>query len=292
MSGRVLLVIAGAASLIVMAALLLMDRGLAVDGPPPIVRTEAAPAAGPDAEDAAGTAHREHQDAKPPEETAPLTAEQTTQEAKELEAALEDLRTALERSVLERLDPGAILDAALLLMDSEVDQRAVPELAVDGRLRFLLMETPDGVQAEVLVAKSNFYANVLALGIELDVPAGGPYMVDARVRERPRVTLTAWTDASGKLLHFGILTGLPPDSAANRALGLPVLEGKLTKGVLYHLSLEDPSDWGLKAYGYQNQQPFTEPITPLLDGGPWPRMDDIERFNRNLLDMYARIKER
>ena len=93
------------------------------------------------------------------------------------------LRAALEQSIYGSLDPGAILDAALELAEHRADPRAVPEPDPTGALRFEVLDAPEGVSAELRVARSDNprFASVLGLKLKLE-PAADPYVVDGLVR--------------------------------------------------------------------------------------------------------------
>lgn len=93
--------------------------------------------------------------------------EKSTPHQDELTPLLERLRSAIEASVYERLDPGAVLEVGELLVDLEAGERAIPEPDPSGELRFPILGTPEGLSAELRVARAQNYANVLVLKTSL-----------------------------------------------------------------------------------------------------------------------------
>jgi len=102
----------------------------------------------------------------------------------EASKVIERLRASMERSLSERIDPNALLDAALYLVQFEASDRAVPEPDPSGAVSFPLLGLPEGLQATLRVgqSRSSELPNVFSLDIHLtDVER--PYVVDGMPRE-------------------------------------------------------------------------------------------------------------
>jgi hypothetical protein len=96
---------------------------------------------------------------------------ETSKAHDQLEATQEEIRTAMEVALLGVLDPGAFMDVALLLTELEVASKPIPEPDPSGAMRYPVLGTPDGIRANLLVARTGNpkYANpVLALRFQID----------------------------------------------------------------------------------------------------------------------------
>jgi RNA polymerase sigma-70 factor (ECF subfamily) len=122
----------------------------------------------------------------------------------ELHQALARLPSLLDRSLEGRLDPGAILDAALLVAAHEL---GAPQLEPDsaGRLVMPVEGMPAGVEATLCVSKPN-RANQKVLTLELAFERNAPFAFENMERADPGVQLTTWTNEAEDLLHFSIHT--------------------------------------------------------------------------------------
>jgi RNA polymerase sigma-70 factor (ECF subfamily) len=207
--------------------------------------------------------------------------------AEELAKLQEKLVGALETTLHGEMDPGLFLDMALLLVELEPG-RVIPEPNPMG-MRFPLLDTPAGMQAEFVVRGGGPYdhqrlwGSVLALHASFDKPTI-PYLVDGHERRRLEAKVTIWTDAStGAVKHFGVLTNL---SFARIAP-----DGNVADGLLYNLDMAKPFEPSASLGGTKNGQPGSWPVPLSLVGGPWPRFDDIERLSQGLSKMHAKLKQ-
>jgi len=227
----------------------------------------------------------------PPEEPPPT----------ELESALEQLSGILDHSLEGRLNPGAILDAALLVAEHEVGN-ALPDLDPGGRLLLPIEGLPEGVTAQLCVSGVNrSQQNVLTLQIELERPADEPYVFEDYRRGPPTVQLTTWTTSEGELQHFSILTDISP---TRRAGGVLVDPPRFTHGVSLYTSLADPESWTMKGGGLLEVEGSLQPdggrsyktgsweLPRWIEGDPWPRTQDIRRLSARLLEMHAAARSR
>lgn len=215
----------------------------------------------------------------------------------ELEQTLQSLARSLDRSLEGRLDPGAILDAALLVAERELGA-PVLEPDVAGRLRIPVEGMPAGVEAALCVSKPNRRLEKV-LTLEISFERKTPYVFEDVERDGPGVQLTTWTNEAEELLHFNILTEVSEARLASGAYRWPP---QLTHGIGLYTPLDDPSRWKLSASGMREKEGSLEPdgnlsyetasweIPQLLEGGPWPRVDDMRRFSRRMLDMLAAAK--
>lgn len=215
----------------------------------------------------------------------------------EAEPTLQDLALSLDRSLEGRLDPGAILDAALLVAEHELGAPLLePDFA--GRLVIPVEGMPAGVEATLCVSTPNLkLERVLAL--EISFERRTPYVFEDVEREGPSVQLTTRTNEAGELLHFSILTEVGEARLASGAYRWPP---QLTHGIHLYTPLDDPSRWKLSASGMREKEGSLQPdgnlsyrsasweVPQLLEGGPWPRVDDMHRFSRRMLDMLAAAK--
>lgn len=228
----------------------------------------------------------------------PAAIPQASSEASELEAAMDDLLATVERSLGGSLDPGAVLDAALLLATHETGP-AVPEPSPGGAITYPLLDLPDGVEAELQVrGKNQRQESVLALRMRLQEPRES-WLVEGLPYREPEVEVATWTDEEGELRHFSISTGAQPGG------GFPFADAaEIRSGVLLHTPMDAPSEWKLNMGGMKPvEDAADEPgerswrsgqweIPQVLDGGPWPRVDDMNRLGELLRARYDEIRAR
>ena len=127
----------------------------------------------------------------------------------ELRTALTKLGLVLDRSLDGRIDPGAILDAALLLVEHEIGEPR-PELELNGALAIPLEGLPEGVHAELNVGKP-FSDRPPALVIRLS--REGTFAHGGYERQGAEVQLLISVDGSGGPKSLSLMTSLE--------LGLP-----------------------------------------------------------------------
>jgi RNA polymerase sigma-70 factor (ECF subfamily) len=217
----------------------------------------------------------------------------------ELHAALARLPSLLDHSLEGRLDPGAILDAALLVAAHELGS---PQLEPDvaGRLVIPVEGMPAGVEATLCVSKPN-RANQKVLTLELAFERTAPFAFENMERTGPGVQLTTWTNEDEELQHFSIHSDV---NVARRVAGIDRDPPQMTLGIGLYTPLDDPAHWKLSAGGLREKEGSLQPnggrsytsgdweIPQLLDGGAWPRVDDMRRLSRRMLAMLADAKSR
>lgn len=254
------------------------------------VQSAGAPEAGPEPEPRRDLAHPEGLGEAAPLAEEPAEPRETTRDI------VDNLYTALERAAAGQMNPAAILEAALLLTRLEPDARAVPEPSIDGAMLFPLLDPPDRVQAFVRVrppSRDPQTAQIIGLRIQLDPPAGEPYIVDGLARKPPRADFQIWYGPEGRPRACSILTSLAPAGAENKRLGLGRDALARGEGLYLYQSLENPAETGMKSFGIENGQPFINRPVPLaLEGGVWPRFAEIGTLASRLDAMYAAIRER
>lgn len=244
-----------------------------------------------DVEVANDAAPREAIAASSPDETVaePITA------TDDLVEAIERVLASIEGSFTGTFDPGAVLDGALLLAMHDFGP-AVPEPDPGGRLFFPMLDAPDGVEAELQVARNSSFQTVLSLEMRFEVPRE-PWLMEGRPHEEPKAAVTVWTNDAGELLDFTVSTGAQP------AKGFPYESAsEVPYGVLLHTDMSDPSGWKLSMGGLRPAA--TDEATgnrswtsadwevPQVLGGPWPRTDEMQELARRLDQRYAEIRAR
>ncbi len=215
----------------------------------------------------------------------------------ELEQTLHGLARSLDRSLEGRLDPGAILDAALLVAEHELGAPVLePDFA--GRLVIPVEGMPAGVEAALCVYKPNRRLEKV-LTLEISFERTTPFAFEDVERDGPCVQLTTRTNEAEELLHFSILTEVGEARLASGAYRWPP---QVTHGVHLYTPLDDPSRWTLRASGMREKEGSLQAdgnlsyrsasweVAPLLEGGPWPRMEDMRRLSRRMLAMLAAAK--
>jgi len=204
---------------------------------------------------------------------------------------LEDLRSAMERSIGEVMNPSALLDAALMLAESDASDRAVPEPNPSGWMSFPLIDVPEGVEAHLLVAPPTSnprFARVLALEMAL-TDLEEPYYVAGTPRVRPTASVTVWLGHDGEPLHAGFQSDLDIDTHEARKRGM--LEGlTFTQNAYYAIDMNDPAKESFKTGGTENGQWFGNRDVPVvLEGRPLSHAH-VERLGRRLELLYAGIR--
>jgi hypothetical protein len=210
--------------------------------------------------------------------------------AERLVRASAELRTALEASLYDSLDPGAILDAALSLGSLEVDPRPFSEPDPSGCTVYPLVGTPEGTKAELWVGRSSKpgVAKVLSLRFELD-PSEMPYLFMGCARTKAIAQVQMQIGSDGAPLNLTILTDLPP-SSRNRDLDVPLDVGSISQGVLCYVDARDPSDWRARTHGLEDGKPGSWENTTLLLAGRWPCPDKLDAFSHLLQSQYETIR--
>jgi len=238
-------------------------------------------------------------EAEPTELTAALPAqasapEESAEQAR-LRQALERLSDVLDRSLDGRLDPGAILDAALLVAGHDVGT-PIPELQLDGSLAIPLVGLPDGVSAELRVGDPR--KNV-PLRLSIHLPREAPFTHGGFERGGPTVHLTTRFDDSGEPATFSIMTQVDPTEEAE-ARGRRGGSFQYTHSASFRSSLTSPDEWTLTLTDDVGQPipdgmeyRFAHSESPHgLEGGPWPRTDDVRRLGVRLQGLHETAKQR
>ena len=208
----------------------------------------------------------------------------------ELVHASTQLRSALEASLLDSLDPTAILDAAFSLGSLEVDPRPFSEPDPSGCMVYTLMGAPEGTRVELWVGRSSKpdVAQVLSLRFELD-PQEPPYFLDGCARAKAIAQVQMQIGKDGRPLNLTILTDLPP-SGRNRSLDVPLETGSISQGVLCFLDAKDPANWRARTHGLDQGKPGSWENTTLLLASSMPTPERLDAFSDLLQRQYATIR--
>jgi hypothetical protein len=208
----------------------------------------------------------------------------------ELVHARDELRTALEASLLDSLDPSAILDAAFSLGSLEVDPRPFSEPDPSGCMVYTLMGAPEGTRAELWVGRSSKpdVAQVLSLRFELD-PQEPPYFLDGCARAKAIAQVQMQIGKDGSPLNLTILTDLPP-SGRNRGLDVPLETGSISQGVLCFVDAKDPANWRARTHGLDEGKPGSWENTTLLLASNLPTPERLDAFSDLLQRQYETIR--
>ncbi|HEX6885641.1 MAG TPA: RNA polymerase sigma factor [Planctomycetota bacterium] len=230
----------------------------------------------------------------PAAQAAPASAPEESAERARLRQTLERLSDVLDRSLDGRLDPGAILDAALLVAGHDVGT-PVPELQIDGTLAIPLVGLPDGVSAELRVGDPR--KNV-PLRLTIHLPRETPFAHGGFERGGSTVHVMTRLDDSGEPRTFSLLTDvdLTEEAEARGHAGA----FQYTFATSFRSSLTDPGDWTLEMTdnvgqplpdGMQHR--LVHSASPHgLEGGPWPRIDDVRRLGVRLQELHDMAKQR
>ncbi len=133
------------------------------------------------------------------------------------------------------------------------------------------------------------FENVLALRLQLDPPAE-PYLLEGAVRKSPVAHIQAFLDKSGEVKDLVIMTDVAP-SGRSRKWGLPLDQGRIPEGILYHLEMDDPLGWTAETYGLVDgaDASWKEPIALL--GEPFPRAPALAQFSAGLLKLLSEVRQ-
>lgn len=268
------------------------------EAPALVVEPSPVPAEAPRVEAERGEAREEVALAPEVVPSAPGEAPTTTPEA-ELATALDRLAFVIDRSLEGRMDPGVILEAALLVAAYEPGRpRLEPDQA--GRIVIPLVGMPEGVEAELCVKEANSSA-LKGLSLQIRLERHEPLVVGNFERELPEVQLTTWTNEGGELTRFSISIDAAPDRRVGDFTQDP---SDSIYGVSLGTPLTDPTQWKLEAHGLRAVEGSEQPdggrsfksgsweVPQVLEGGPWPRVDDIRRFGARLQELHALAKAR
>lgn len=206
-----------------------------------------------------------------------------------LEAALSSLRSAIEASTYERLDAGAVLDAAEGVLRLELAEGAIPEVTENGEVHVPFLGPPEGVEASLTVGNSAGYGMVAGLEVTLH-PTAGSYFLDGSVREDARCAIRAFRDLkTQELSKLVLMTSLDPDGRAMKEAGLTLDRGKVVLGVTYCYDADDPSNSSMNAHGFQNGTVANWQVPVQLDGSVL-RGEDARRLAGKIYERHSAIK--
>jgi len=208
----------------------------------------------------------------------------------ERESLQRRLTSAIELSLSGAIDPSAIVSAAISLLDLDVDKSNLPSTAPDGSLRYALKPCPEGLRAELWVARSSgsTFENVLALRVQLDAPTE-PYVLEGAARKNAVAHVQVFVDEAGRMQDLVLLTDVAP-SGRSRSFGLPLDEGRIPQGILFHSDLDRPEEWKAEAYGLEDgrDRSFQDPVALL--GEPWPDPTAIAELGSGLLGLMSEAR--
>ena len=200
------------------------------------------------------------------------------------------LKAAIELTLVGALDPTAIVQAASSLAQLHVAKENLPGTAPDGSLRYALTPCPRGIQAELWVARSSGsdFENVIALRMQLETPAE-PYLVEGAVRKNPVAHVQMHLDEEGRMKDLVILTDVAP-SGRSGSFGLPLGEGRIPQGILFHADMNQPSEWNAESYGLDGgaDRSWDDPIALL--GDPWPESAGLAELREGLLELLSEAR--
>ena len=217
----------------------------------------------------------------------------------ELRVALEELGRIADRSLEGRFDPGAMLATALLVAAHEVGAPD-PEPDFAGRVQLPIEGLPEGFEAGLYVTKPNS-SQQRVLSLEIRLPRETPLAHGNYERAGPKVTLTTWTSEEGEFKHINIGT----DFETERRVGALMQDPPdMLFGFTLRTSLADPSAWKLTASGLREIEGTREAdgshrqksaqweVPQVLDGRPWPQLEEMTRLNQRLHELLASAKAR
>jgi RNA polymerase sigma-70 factor (ECF subfamily) len=232
--------------------------------------------------------------AAPPSEPASLVDPDA-----ELRAALDTLARELDRSLDGQLDPGSILEAALLVLQHDVGTPRA-ELELNGALAIPLEGLPEGVSAWLEVARDPLQEKIPSLTIRLE--RGQEFAHGGFEREGAELRLLVALDSSDEPKSLSLHTSLDLTEAADgRAHQAGTFD--YTLGASLRTSLSGAGSWKLETIaivgtpvselgdGVMQRIVHRDP-PQVLTGGPWPRTDDIRRLGQRLQELHDLARSR
>lgn len=181
-----------------------------------------------------------------PASVAPAAVDEETPAAPPAAARPRDrLLGAMEGALRGNVDVASFVELGLQIADLQPNPSVRPEPMLGGAITYPLLDAPDGVSAEIEVARTNnlgFQSPRLSLRLAVEPPSGPPpYLVDGIARKRPEVVLAVVADASGKPLAFTVTADFPLDNALNRDFGLASDLGRTPLSIHFSYDLADPA---------------------------------------------------
>jgi RNA polymerase sigma-70 factor (ECF subfamily) len=217
----------------------------------------------------------------------------------ELRAALDTLARELDRSLDGHLDPGSILQAALLVLEHDVGTPRA-ELELNGALAIPLEGLPEGVSAWLEVARDPLQEKIPALTIRLE--RGQEFAHGGFEREGAELGLLVALGSSDEPKSLSLMTSLDLTEAADRRAH-QAGTFDYTLGATLNTSLTGAGSWKLETIaivgtpvselgdGVMQRIVHRDP-PQVLTGGPWPRTDDIRRLGQRLQELHDLARSR
>jgi hypothetical protein len=236
--------------------------------------------------------HVEHEAAVRQQVEPELPNEVATDSTTDIPAALqaERLRLAIETTLVGGIDPGGFLDTALALSALEISKRPIPEPSPFGEIRYPLLGTPEGVSAELRVARSTtatFSGPVLTYHINVATPE--EYILEGAARRGLEAQIALWTDKQGNVKHYGVLTDSSVDVRKSRQVGLAWDDRKVRTGAIFTYDAARPYESTATNCGVNDGVPYDSDGQATAIHGHWPRTDDLDRLKSGLLNQYSKL---
>jgi hypothetical protein len=198
------------------------------------------------------------------------------------------LQLTIESTLMGQVDPGAFLDTALALSKLEISKSPIPEPSVSGAIRYPLLGVPEGVTAELWVARATterFTSPLLTY--HLSVNTSTDYVFEGAARNGLVAKISLWTDRQGNVSNYGVLTESMV-SGRSRKVGLDWMGRTVPIGVLFSYDPSHPYEWSATTSVLKDGMSEDLP-DPAIVHGQWPRLDDLEALKSGLLKQYGAL---
>jgi hypothetical protein len=206
---------------------------------------------------------------------------------------LEKLKPALldhlELSLRGVMEPEVFLEVAHLLTQLEVQPVAIPIPDGSSAIKFPILGTPEGMTAELWVARprSPKFAEHLSLRLSINADQE-PYVVEGASRYAPEAQIGIWRDSGGAIKNLAILATMSPDGN-NAGLGIALGEGEIPTGLHYTWHADDPLASTVTMGGMRDGA-IANLDRPTRMGAE-PGRPDVEQLSAALAAMYERAKQ-
>jgi len=223
-----------------------------------------------------------------PDHSDPAEAYRKRPAGPDLAPIRQTLNDCIEASVSGVLDPVAILDSVLALTDSSVDLGTSPTVMGSGTIKYPLRPLPEGVDSGEFCIKGKKTASAYrALALRIQVHSETTELSGVR-RQAGEAEVVLSMDAEGKRTRLNIFTSaMIQPSGANRNLRFEDL--RVTEGVSYSVSLDDPNLWTARAHGLDHSRGSTWEIPITLVGASWPQPQAIDLLAFRLNALYQSV---
>jgi RNA polymerase sigma-70 factor (ECF subfamily) len=211
--------------------------------------------------------------------------------AVDLAKVRDDLRAAVEETLVAQINPGRFLDAALVLIELDIDQHAAVKPGFSGTLKIPLLNPPDGMTVELWLSASKstqYESRVPSLRVTL-APPNDHYSVAGIHRGKADIQISLWTDRSGAVHDFTVVTECQP--APDNWVSMPVAQsGRIVTGAIYHFDVEHPVDAGADEAGIEAGLPYDSEGSVSVHGVLiGERVLDLERLNAGIKLLRSKI---